>query len=62
MGVTNLELAAALGKSEATLIAWLAPRDAAKHRVMPPSAKMLLEHVLREHNASKRHGKKAKSA
>lgn len=46
LSYTNEELAAALGKSVPTLLAWLAPRDAAKHRTMPASSRLLLARLL----------------
>lgn len=49
LGANNEELAKMLGKTVSTLNAWLSPDKAARHRTMPPSAKLLLDHVLREH-------------
>lgn len=46
LGLTNEELANALGVSLPTLMAWLAPETAAKHRRMPDSEKLLLRHLV----------------
>lgn len=53
LGMTNAQLADALGKSEAALLAWLAPKQAGKHRVMPKGSKLLLERLLAEHRSRK---------
>lgn len=44
--LTNGELAAALGKSAPALLAWLAPKGAAKHRKMPDGSRLLLAHLV----------------
>ena len=54
LNATTAELAAMLGKSEAALLAWLAPESAAKHRTMPAGSRMLLERILAEHRAKGR--------
>jgi len=46
LGMTTDQLADALGKSTATLNAWLSPRTSQKHRTMPPSSRLLLSHIL----------------
>lgn len=46
LGLTNQELAAALEVSDATLLAWLAPKGAGKHRSMPEAAKLVLAAIL----------------
>lgn len=51
LSLTNEELASALGKSEAALIAWLAPEGAAKHRKMPESARLVLNAILSKKKA-----------
>lgn len=51
LGATTAELAAKLGTSKAAVTAWLAPKDAAKHRTMPATAKMLLERIVKEHRS-----------
>lgn len=43
---TNAELAAEFGKSEAGILAWLAPETSAKHRTMPKAARMLLARIV----------------
>lgn len=53
LGLTNGELAAQLGKSEATLLSWIAPATAAKRRNMPAGSRMLLKRILKEHRAKK---------
>lgn len=53
LGCTNAELGARLGKSEAGILAWLAPADAAKRRNMPAGSRMLLERILKEHRTKK---------
>lgn len=53
LGLTNGELAAQLGKSEATLLSWIAPATAAKRRNMPAGSTMLLERILKEHRAKR---------
>lgn len=53
LGCTNAELGAQLGKSEAGILAWLAPKGAAKHRTMPAGARMLLERIVKEQRAKK---------
>jgi transcriptional regulator with XRE-family HTH domain len=50
---TNEQLAAELGVSEATVIAWLAPETAAKHRTMPRGSRLLLARILAELKAGK---------
>lgn len=45
--ISNAELAERLGVSEPTILSWLAPNSAAKHRVMPRQAKLLLAAILR---------------
>lgn len=50
-GVTNEELAEALDVSLPTLIAWLAPASAAKHRVLPDEMRRLLTHLLAQTDA-----------
>lgn len=54
LGWTNERLAQELGKSLPALLAWLAPKGAAKHRTMPASARLLLSRILAEHKAAKR--------
>lgn len=49
LGITTEELAALLGKSLATLRAWLLPKGNRARRNMPASARMLLERILKEH-------------
>lgn len=44
--LTNEELAAELGVSQATLTAWLAPKSAAKHRTMKAGPRLLLARLL----------------
>ena len=51
LGMTNAELADALGKSEAALLSWLAPKGAVKHRAMPKGSRMLLARILAERKA-----------
>ena len=51
---TNEQLAADLGVSVPTLLAWLAPKTAAKHRTMPRGSRLLLARILAEHRAAKR--------
>lgn len=46
LGMTTAELADALGKSEDTLLAWLAPEGTAKHRTMPEGSRLLLAHIV----------------
>lgn len=53
LDVTNADLAARLGKSEAAVIAWLSPATSAKHRTMPAGSRMLLERILKEYRAKK---------
>ena len=42
LGKTNSELAAELGVSESTMLAWLAPKTSGKHRTMPEPVRRLL--------------------
>ena len=51
--VSNAELAERLGKSEAAMLAWLAPESSAKHRTMPKSAKLLLAAILADEKRAK---------
>lgn len=51
---TNEQLAADLGVSVPTLLAWLAPKTAAKHRTMPRGSRMLLARVLSDHRAGRK--------
>lgn len=51
---TNEELAAALGKSLPALMAWLAPKDAAKHRTMPNGSRLLLLRILADAKRGRR--------
>jgi DNA-binding transcriptional regulator YiaG len=44
--LSNEELAAALGVAEATLLAYLAPESARKHRTMPAADLLVLARVL----------------
>lgn len=53
LGMTNEQLAEALGKTPWTLLAWLAPARSGKHRTMPSGSRMLLERILAEHKATK---------
>jgi DNA-binding transcriptional regulator YiaG len=46
MKKTNAGLAAAIGVSESTVIAWLAPRTSGKHRTMPRPVRLLLASML----------------
>jgi hypothetical protein len=43
---TNAELAAEFRKSEAGILAWLAPKTSAKHRTMPAGARLLLARIV----------------
>lgn len=44
--LTNEALANTLDVSLPTLIAWLAPKSAGKHRTMPTETRLLLLHLL----------------
>lgn len=46
LGMTNPELAAALGKSQKAIETWLAPAGAAMRRQMPEGSKLLLARIL----------------
>lgn len=54
---TNAALAEQLGVSEATMLSWLAPKGAAKHRTMPAGSRLLLARILAEHRQAKSGGK-----
>jgi hypothetical protein len=43
---TNAEFAESLGVSEATMLAWLAPKTSGKHRNMPHRSRLLLAAIL----------------
>jgi DNA-binding transcriptional regulator YiaG len=60
LDLTNRQLANALGKSEPTLMAWLSPAAAAKHRTMPAGSRLLLDRLLKDHRPtpSRRSAKK----
>lgn len=53
LDMNNKELAEALGKSEAALEQWQASAGTARRRTMPAGSRMLLERILKEHQAKK---------
>jgi DNA-binding XRE family transcriptional regulator len=52
LDLTNGELAQALGVKPATLMAYLAPETAGKHRVMPGEYKLILQRLLSERKSA----------
>lgn len=54
LGMTTAELAEAIGKSKAAVLAWLAPEGNAKHRRMPADVRMTLARIVSEHRAARR--------
>ena len=54
LGLTNDELARALGVKLPSLMAYLAPETAAKHRKLPAESRLSLERILSERQGSRR--------
>lgn len=48
LGVTNEQLAVALGVKISTLLSYLAPKGAAKHRAMPADLRLVVERITQE--------------
>lgn len=47
LGLTTAELAKQIGKSEDTVLAWLAPEGTKKHRKMPDGTRLLLLEIVK---------------
>jgi DNA-binding XRE family transcriptional regulator len=54
LDLTNDELGKALGVKLGTLMAYLAPEGAAKHRTMPADLRLIVERVIEQQSAKSR--------
>lgn len=57
MELRNGELADMLGVSPSTLHNWLSPPTSRIYREMPKPARLLLEHLLKQHRDNKKAGR-----
>ena len=54
LNVTNNELGEALGVKLPTLMAYLAPKGAAKHRTMPADLKLIVERIIEQQSGKRK--------